>query len=77
MTWLTSIRDFSPVDKEFEFFDSEQDFMQNAGRTPRSNCVLDSSKALDAGLKLTEIKTILRQCCENWVSEDAQVTTAG
>ena len=30
--------------KEFEFFASEEEFMSVAAKTPRSNCVLDSSK---------------------------------
>ena len=48
-------------DKKFEFFASEADFMSKAAKTPRSNCVLDSSKAIAAGLNLTPIDELLPQ----------------
>ncbi|QEG42478.1 SDR family oxidoreductase [Roseimaritima ulvae] len=56
-------------DKQFHFFDSEDDFMQRAAKTPRSNCVMDSSKAIAAGLKLTPIEECIQQTLKNWVPE--------
>ena len=56
-------------DKSFRFFDSEDQFMQRAAKTPRSNCVLDSSKALAAGLKLTPVEDSIRQALEQWSGE--------
>ncbi len=53
--------------KKFVFFDSEEDFMQKAAVAPRSNCVLDSSKALAAGLKLSPIEDALRDALARWV----------
>lgn len=58
--------------KEFQFFDSEADFMSTAAKTPRSNCVLDSSKATRAGLKLTPIRDILASSLAQWVWEAKQ-----
>lgn len=52
--------------KSFAFFENEADFMQRAARAPRSNCVLDSSKATAAGLKLTPIIPALQQTLAHW-----------
>ena len=38
------IRQSGVCRKEFRFFDDEAEFMRVAAKTPRSNCVLDSSK---------------------------------
>ncbi len=54
--------------KEFEFFENESQFMAQAAIAPRSNCVLDSSKALQAGLQLTEIRQSLQQALDSWQS---------
>ncbi len=45
--------------KSFQFFDSEDQFLQIAAKTPRSNCVLDSGKAVAAGLPLSPIEEAL------------------
>jgi dTDP-4-dehydrorhamnose reductase len=52
--------------KKYEFFEDESQFMQQAAIAPRSNCVLDSSKALQAGLRLTEVRQAIRQALANW-----------
>ena len=52
--------------KAFEFFENESQFMAQAAIAPRSNCVLDSSKALQAGLRLTEIRQSIRQALNSW-----------
>ncbi|MBL8809195.1 MAG: sugar nucleotide-binding protein, partial [Planctomycetaceae bacterium] len=44
------IRKYGLSDRNFQFFDSESQFMTMAARAPRSNCVLDSTKAVGAGL---------------------------
>ncbi|MBL8814734.1 MAG: sugar nucleotide-binding protein [Planctomyces sp.] len=53
--------------KQFRFFDSEDQFMQLAAKTPRSNCVLDSSKAIAAGLPLSPIHDALEKSMKSWV----------
>lgn len=60
--------------RKFRFFDSEYQFMQQAAKTPRSNCVLDSSKAIAVGLKLTSIAQSIKQSLESWVSESVTWT---
>jgi dTDP-4-dehydrorhamnose reductase len=44
------------TDKQFNFFKSEEEFMENAAKTPRSNCVLDTSKAEKAGIGMRPVE---------------------
>ncbi len=54
--------------KKFRFFASEDEFMQVAAKTPRSNCVLDSSKAVAAGIQLPDVHDALEAAMKNWES---------
>ncbi len=65
------IRETKAVNKVFRFFESEDEFMTKAAKTPRSNCVLDSSKAVAAGLHLTPVRDSLRNALENWSAAEA------
>src|SRR6478735_475237 len=42
--------------KEYVFFKDETQFMQIAAKTPRSNCVMDSSKLASVGIKMTDVR---------------------
>jgi len=44
------------TDKQFKFFDSEDDFMSKAAIAPRSNCVLDTTKAEKAGIGMRPVE---------------------
>jgi dTDP-4-dehydrorhamnose reductase len=52
--------------KEFQFFGSEEEFMKVAAKTPRSNCVLDSSKLERAGIRLTEVHEAIERSLRRW-----------
>ncbi len=52
--------------KNFQFFDNEADFMAKAAITPRSNCVLDSSKLLATGIALTPVHEAVATALRNW-----------
>ena len=47
--------------KKFNFFEDEEAFMQEAATTPRSNCVLDSSKLESAGIFLRPVEEAIRR----------------
>ena len=64
------ISDAGLSSKEFRFFESEEVFMKIAAKTPRSNCVLDSSKAVAAELPLRPVHEVLEQTLQNWVSAE-------
>ena len=48
------------TDKEFNFFENEEDFMAKAAITPRSNCVMDTSKAKRNGIALRPVEEAVR-----------------
>jgi dTDP-4-dehydrorhamnose reductase len=52
--------------KEFSFFSSEAEFMKLAAKTPRSNCVMDSSKLSGAGIRLTEVHEAIAKALRDW-----------
>jgi dTDP-4-dehydrorhamnose reductase len=52
--------------KDFKFFASEDEFMRAAAKTPRSNCVLDSSKLEATGIRLTEVHEAVAQALREW-----------
>ena len=56
-------------DKEFSFFDDETEFMAKAARTPRSNCVLDTSKLQAAGVEMTEVHEAVERALREWKRE--------
>ena len=44
------------TDKHFKFFKTEDEFMEKAAKTPRSNCVLDTTKAEKAGIGMRPVE---------------------
>ncbi len=57
--------------KDFEFFSDESEFMAKAARTPRSNCVMDSSKLAVAGITMTPVIESIRDALANWETASA------
>jgi dTDP-4-dehydrorhamnose reductase len=54
--------------RDFQFFESDDQFMKLAAKTPRSNCVLDSTKAIAAGLPLSPVEEALEKAMKSWQS---------
>jgi len=44
------------TEKKFNFFRTEEEFMEKAAKTPRSNCVLDTNKAEKAGIGMKPVE---------------------
>jgi len=44
------------TDKKFKFFNTEEEFMTKAAIAPRSNCVLDTTKAEKAGIAMRPVE---------------------
>ena len=63
---VQAIRDSGVSDREATFFESEQQFMSVAAVAPRSNCVLNVSKALQAGLQLRPVEDAITDALQNW-----------
>lgn len=53
--------------KDFKFFASESDFMAKAAKTPRSNCVMDSTKLARTGIGMTEVHDAIERDLRRWV----------
>jgi dTDP-4-dehydrorhamnose reductase len=68
------IAEYGLASKPVSFFRDEEEFMRVAAKTPRSNCVRDSTKALKAGLNLSPIEDVLRRSLASW--ESARCTVA-
>ncbi len=57
--------------RAFEFWASDEEFYKVAAKTPRSNCVLDVSKLLAAGVKLRPVQEALEESLRKWQPESA------
>ena len=49
------------TNKHFKFFEDEEQFMNKAAKTPRSNCVLDTTKAKKAGIGMRTVEEAMRE----------------
>ena len=52
--------------RPFEFWASDEEFYQFAAKTPRSNCVLDTSKLLSVGVTLRPVEEALEAALKDW-----------
>jgi dTDP-4-dehydrorhamnose reductase len=55
--------------KKFEFWSGDREFYKVAAKTPRSNCVMDVSKLLAAGVKIRPVGEALEDSLRNWKPE--------
>lgn len=52
--------------KSYQFFKSEDEFMHVAAKTPRSNCVMNSTKLASVGITLTEVHEAIARDLSRW-----------
>lgn len=57
-----------PFRREFSFYSDEDEFMLKAARTPRSNCVMDSSKLSSVGITMSPVEDAFRGALKGWVA---------
>ena len=55
--------------RKFEFWKDDSEFYRQAAKTPRSNCVMDVSKLLAAGVKMRDVHEALEDSLKNWKPE--------
>jgi dTDP-4-dehydrorhamnose reductase len=55
--------------RRFEFWAGDEEFYRVAAKTPRSNCVMDVSKLLAAGVKIRPVSEALEDSLRNWKPE--------
>ena len=56
-------------DKTFDFFASESEFMAQAAKTPRSNCIMDNGKLRATGIEISPVEDAIEQSLKNWKAE--------
>lgn len=65
------IRQSGVCRKDFAFFKDEDEFMHTAAKTPRSNCVMDSTKLHATGITMTEVHEAIARDLARWVKSAA------
>lgn len=66
---VAQIEKFLKPARKFEYWSNDAEFYQVAAKTPRSNCVMDSSKLLAAGVKIRGVEEALEDSLKNWQPE--------
>ncbi len=52
--------------RAFDYWQNDEEFYRDAARTPRSNCILDVSKLLAAGIAMRPVERALSESLEHW-----------
>jgi dTDP-4-dehydrorhamnose reductase len=60
--------------RKFEFWKDDEEFYRVGVKTPRSNCVLDITKALAAGITIRPVEAALEDALNRWTPEQARST---
>jgi dTDP-4-dehydrorhamnose reductase len=55
--------------RKFEYWKDDNEFYRQAAKTPRSNCVMDVSKLLAAGVRIRGVQQALEDSLTNWKPE--------
>jgi dTDP-4-dehydrorhamnose reductase len=55
--------------RKFEFWENDEEFYKVAAKTPRSNCVMDITKLLSAGVKIRSVREAVESSLRNWKPE--------
>lgn len=63
------IKDVLKPQRDFAFWESDEEFYKVAAKTPRSNCIMDVSKLLKAGVKIRSVEDALADALRNWKPE--------
>ena len=74
--WVTTREVIAALEKHlqtgrcFDFWENDEEFYRLAAKTPRSNCVLDVSKLLAAGVKIRSVGEALEDSLKNWKKKE-------
>ncbi|HTI68963.1 MAG TPA: sugar nucleotide-binding protein [Candidatus Limnocylindria bacterium] len=58
------------LERDFSFWDNDEEFYRVAAQTPRSNCVMDTTKLLSTGVKMRPVWEAIDDSLRTWKSED-------
>ena len=63
---VQAIRKHLMPQRDFNFFEDEDEFMKLAASTPRSNCMLDNSKLCETGIAMSHVNDAIEMALLNW-----------
>ena len=63
---VSKIKEILNPNKDFSFWNGEEEFYQIGARAPRSNCILDNSKLINAGVEIRGAREAVTECLERW-----------
>jgi len=66
---VEQIEKFLKPARPFEYWANDAEFYQVAAKTPRSNCIMDATKLLAAGVKIRGVEEALEASLVNWKPE--------
>jgi dTDP-4-dehydrorhamnose reductase len=66
---IEAIQRILKPDRRFEFWANDEEFYRVAAKTPRSNCVLEISKLLAAGVKVRHVHEAIEDSLRSWKPE--------
>jgi len=66
---LEMIKEILKPNREFEFWKSDAEFYTTGAVAARSNCIMDSSKLLRAGVEMRPVHSSLESVLKNWITE--------
>jgi dTDP-4-dehydrorhamnose reductase len=63
------IEKFLKPARKFEFWANDEEFYRQVAKTPRSNCIMDVTKLLAAGVSIRPVEEALEDSLKNWKPE--------
>jgi UDP-glucose 4,6-dehydratase len=65
------VQEILRLNRDFEFWATDEEFYRTAAKVPRSNCVMDTSKLLAAGVRLRPVSEAIKASLRDWKPEVA------
>ena len=63
---VEQIKEITGLDKKFTFLKDEEELYQIGAKAPRSNCILDNSKLINAGVDIRSAEEAIIDSIKNW-----------
>ena len=60
------IQKYLKLNKEFKFWENDEEFYGFGAKAPRSNCVLDNSKLIKTGIKMRDTEEAIAESLKYW-----------
>lgn len=63
---VEKIKQILKLERTFDYWENDDEFYKTAAKTPRSNCIMSSSKLLKAGVHMRHVEVAMQESLENW-----------